>query len=114
MREKSSSEGTPHDAASSFLSGVLSHDRDISVGLVSYHLPASSKARQNRSFGSALCQQHEAMTFLSLSPALRPRPCLPRPLFFALFLKSEQYRTATPELGGACWFHHRPIFGIYR
>jgi hypothetical protein len=69
MSEKSSSVEPPTEAASSFLSGFLFHDRKISVGLVSYHLPASSKARQNRSFGSALCQQHAAMAFLSLGPA---------------------------------------------
>jgi hypothetical protein len=50
-----------------FLSGFFFHDRDISVGLICYHLPTSHKARQNRSFSSALCQEHEAMTFLGVS-----------------------------------------------
>jgi hypothetical protein len=52
-------------AALLFLSGFLFHDRDVSLGLISYHLPASGKARQNRSLGSALRQKHEAMTFIS-------------------------------------------------
>jgi hypothetical protein len=52
-----------------FLSSVFFHDRDISVGLIGNHLPASHKARQNRSFGSTLCRKHEAMTLLGLGPA---------------------------------------------
>jgi hypothetical protein len=74
--------------ALSFLSSVLFHDRDISVGLVGYHLPASCKARQNRSFGSALCQEHEAMTFLSLRPATA---CF---AYFPLGVKIGQWRPA--------------------
>jgi hypothetical protein len=57
------------DRRTSFLSGVLFHDRDISVGLICNHLPATPKARQNRTFGSALCQEHEAMAFLGPCPA---------------------------------------------
>jgi hypothetical protein len=53
----------------SFLSCLLFHDRDISVGLVGDNLPASHKASQNRSFGSTLCHQHEAMTFLGMGAA---------------------------------------------
>jgi len=45
------------------------HNRDIAVGLVSYHPPASPEARQNGSFSSALRQKHKAMTFLGLRPA---------------------------------------------
>jgi hypothetical protein len=43
-----------------FSSGLPFHDRDISVGLVGDHLPASGEARQNGGFGSALRQKHEA------------------------------------------------------
>jgi hypothetical protein len=43
------------------LSGFLFHDRGIPVGLISYHFPASSKARENCSLGSALRQKHAAM-----------------------------------------------------
>jgi hypothetical protein len=53
----------------SLLSAVLLHDRNISVGLVRNHLPTSRKACQNRGFGSAPSQKHEAMTFLGLRPA---------------------------------------------
>jgi hypothetical protein len=56
-------------AISSFLSGVLFHDRDIPVGLICDHLPATPEASQNRGFRSALGQEHQAMTFLSLRPA---------------------------------------------
>jgi hypothetical protein len=52
-----------------FLNGTLFHYRDIPVSLVSYHHPASSKARQNRSFCAALCQEHQTTTFLGTSPA---------------------------------------------
>jgi hypothetical protein len=52
-----------------FLSSLLFHDRDISVGLVSYHLPASPEARQNRGFGPTLRHKHETVKFLGLSPA---------------------------------------------
>src|SRR5450755_1277782 len=41
----------PIEAALSPLSGVLFHDRDVSVGLVSYHFPASHEAGQDRGFG---------------------------------------------------------------
>jgi hypothetical protein len=51
------------------LSGVLLHDRNISVGLVRYHLPTPRKASQNRGLGSALSQKHEAMTILGVRPA---------------------------------------------
>jgi hypothetical protein len=53
----------------SFLSCLLFHDRDISVGLVGDHLPASHQARQNRGLGSTLRDKHETLTFVSLSPA---------------------------------------------
>ena len=52
-----------------FLCSLPFHDRDIAVGLISYHFPASGKPCQNRSLGSALRQQHEAMTFLSPNSA---------------------------------------------
>jgi hypothetical protein len=52
-----------------FLSGIVFHDCDISVGLIGNHLPASHKASQNCSLGSALCQKHKATTFLGLGPA---------------------------------------------
>jgi hypothetical protein len=51
------------------LSGVLFHDRDVSVGLISYHFPASHQAGQDRGFGSALCQEHETVTFIGLGAA---------------------------------------------
>jgi hypothetical protein len=53
----------------SLLSGILLHDRNISVSLVRYHFPTSRQASQNRGFGSALSQKHEAMTILGLRPA---------------------------------------------
>jgi hypothetical protein len=52
-----------------FLSGFLLHDRNISISLICNHLPATRQARQNRGFGSALRQKHEAMAFISLSSA---------------------------------------------
>jgi hypothetical protein len=55
-------------ATFSVLGGVLFHDRDTSVDLVSDHFPASGKAGQNRGFGSTLRQEKEAITFFSLSP----------------------------------------------
>jgi hypothetical protein len=55
----------------SFPSCLASHDRDISIGLIGYHLPASSEACQNRGFGSALRQKHQAITLLGLNPATR-------------------------------------------
>jgi hypothetical protein len=36
------------EAASSPLSGVLFHNRDVSVGLIGYHFPASDEAGQDR------------------------------------------------------------------
>jgi hypothetical protein len=57
------------EAALPSLSGVLFHDRNIPVGLISYHFPAPREAGQNRGFGSALCQEHETMTFIGLSSA---------------------------------------------
>jgi hypothetical protein len=51
-----------------FLSSVFFHDRDISVGLICNHLPASPEARQNRSLGSALSRKHKAITIFGLSP----------------------------------------------
>jgi hypothetical protein len=56
-------------AALSFLSGFLFHDSDVPVSLICYHLPAPRETGQNRGFGSALCQEHEAMTFVGLSSA---------------------------------------------
>jgi hypothetical protein len=56
-------------AALSLLRRVLFHDRDIAVGLVGDHLPASHQARQNRRLGSALRDKHETVTFLGLGPA---------------------------------------------
>ena len=56
-------------AALSPLSGVLSHDRHIAIGLIGDHFPASCQAGQNRGFGSALGQKHETMTFLGLGSA---------------------------------------------
>lgn len=53
----------------SFPGSLPSHDRDIAIGLVGYHLPASRKAGQNRRLSPAFSQQHEAMTFLGLNPA---------------------------------------------
>jgi hypothetical protein len=60
---------SPTEVALSFLRSLFLHDRDISVELIGDHLPTSVEACQNRSFGSALRQQHEAMAFLSLSAA---------------------------------------------
>jgi hypothetical protein len=57
------------EAASSPLSGVLFHNRDVSVGLIGYHFPASDEAGQDRGFGSALCQEQETVTFIGLSSA---------------------------------------------
>jgi hypothetical protein len=54
---------------SPFLRGVFSHDRDIPIGLIGDHLPASGKAGQDRGFGSALRQEDEAVTFLGVRPA---------------------------------------------
>jgi hypothetical protein len=51
------------------LGGMPFHDHDMSVDLVSYHLPASGKAGQNRSFSATLGQAQEAITFLGLRPA---------------------------------------------
>ena len=51
------------------LSGFCFHNRDVSVGLISYHFPASHKAGQDRGFGSALCQEHETVTFIGLGSA---------------------------------------------
>jgi hypothetical protein len=51
------------------LSGFFFHNREVSVGLVSYHFPASHKAGQDRGFGSALCQEHETVTFIGLGSA---------------------------------------------
>jgi hypothetical protein len=51
------------------LSGVLFHDRDVSVGLIGYHFPASHQAGQDRGFGSALCQEQETVTFIGLGSA---------------------------------------------
>ena len=53
----------------SLLSGFLLHDRDVSIGLVGYHLPAAGQAGQDRGFRPALRQQHETMAFISLSSA---------------------------------------------
>jgi hypothetical protein len=65
------------EAILSFLSGVFFHDRDIPVGLICDHLPATPEARQNRGFRSALSQEHQAMTFLSLRPATACFACFP-------------------------------------
>jgi hypothetical protein len=51
------------------LSGFFFHNRDVSVGLIGYRFPASHKAGQDRGFGSALCQQHETVTFIGLGSA---------------------------------------------
>jgi hypothetical protein len=59
----------PVKAASSSLSGVLSHNRNIAVGLIGNHFPAPCEASQNRGLGSALGQKHETMTFIGLSSA---------------------------------------------
>ena len=59
----------PIEAASSSLSGVLFHDRDVSVGLIGYHFPASHEAGQDRGFGSALCQEQETVAFIGLGSA---------------------------------------------
>ena len=59
----------PIEAALSPLSGVLFHDRDVSVGLISYHFPASHQAGQYRGFGSAPCQEQETVTFIGLGSA---------------------------------------------
>jgi hypothetical protein len=56
-------------SASSSLRGVLSHDRNIAVGLIGDHFPAPHQAGQNRGFGPALGQKHETMTFIGLSSA---------------------------------------------
>jgi hypothetical protein len=56
-------------AASSSLSGVLSHDRNIAVGLIGDHFPAPCEAGQNRGFGSALGQKHQTVTFIGLGSA---------------------------------------------
>jgi hypothetical protein len=77
-----------NEAPLSFLNRVFLHDRNISVCLVSNHLPASSKARQNRSFGPALRQEHETMTFLGMSPATA---CF---AYFPLGIKIGQWRPA--------------------
>jgi hypothetical protein len=77
-----------NEAPLSFLNRVFLHDRNISVCLVSNHLPASSKARQNRSFGPALRQEHETMTFLGMSPATA---CF---AYFPLGVKIGQWRPA--------------------
>jgi hypothetical protein len=57
------------EVALSPLSGVLFHDRDVSVGLISYHFPASHEAGQDRGFGSALCQEQETVAFIGLGSA---------------------------------------------
>jgi hypothetical protein len=59
----------PIEAALSPLSGILFLDRDVSVGLISYHFPASYEAGQDRGFGSALCQEQETVTFIGLGSA---------------------------------------------
>jgi hypothetical protein len=51
------------------LSGVLFHDRDVSVGLIGDHFPASHEAGQNGGFGSALCQEQETVAFIGLGSA---------------------------------------------
>jgi hypothetical protein len=48
------------------LSGFFFHNRNVSVGLISYHFPASHKAGQDRGFCSALCQEHETVAFIGL------------------------------------------------
>jgi len=45
------------------------HDRGIAISLIGYHSPAPCQACQNRRFGAALRQKHEAMTFIGLSSA---------------------------------------------
>jgi hypothetical protein len=50
------------------LGGIPPLDHDMTVDLVGYHLPASGKAGENRSFSATLGQEQEAITFLSLRP----------------------------------------------
>jgi hypothetical protein len=45
------------------------HDRNVSIGLVCNHLPAPHEAGQNRGFGAALREQHQAMAFFCLGSA---------------------------------------------
>jgi hypothetical protein len=51
------------------LSCFFSHDRGIAISLIGYHSPAPCQACQNRRFGAAPRQKHEAMTFIGLSSA---------------------------------------------
>jgi len=78
----------------SFPSCLASHDRDISIGLIGYHLPASSEACQNRGFGSALRQKHQAITLLGLNPATRGF------FQFALGIKKGQRKPARSTRSG--------------
>lgn len=52
-----------------FLSSISPHDRNVSIRLICYHLPATCQASQDGSFGAALREQHEAMAFISLGSA---------------------------------------------
>lgn len=47
----------------------FSHDRGIAISLIGYHSPAPCQACQNRRFGAALRQKHEAMTCIGLGSA---------------------------------------------
>jgi hypothetical protein len=61
--------GRPSPVALSPLRGVLFQNRDVSIGLISYHFPASHEAGQDRGFGSALCQEQETVAFIGLGSA---------------------------------------------
>jgi hypothetical protein len=52
-----------------WLGTFLFPDRDVSIDLICNHFPAACQAGQDRGFGSALRQKHEAVTFVSLVSA---------------------------------------------
>jgi hypothetical protein len=51
-------------------------NRELSVGLISYHFTASRKAGQDRGFGFALGQEHETVTFIGMGSAPLRGPLL--------------------------------------
>jgi hypothetical protein len=60
------------------------HDRDVSIGLVCDHVPATGEARENRRLCSTLRQKHQTMTFLS------PGAATARFLDFSIAIKRGQ------------------------